>query len=96
MKTDTQNAATPALAVAPCSLPASIDNARWLTSPDQCASADEASLCRSLLTIDGAGRAVKAAALEELLRRRTGFPTSRQPRENAVVSHTGHNPNPTE
>lgn len=74
------------LAVATGSLPASSAEV-WLASPDQCATASEASLRRALLTVDGAGRAVKTAALDELLRRHAGCVNVRQPEENA-----GHEP----
>lgn len=69
------------LAVATGSLPASSAEV-WLASPDQCATASEASLRRALLTVDGAGRAVKTAALDELLRRHAGCVNVRQPEEN--------------
>ena len=42
---------------------------QWITSVDQVTTANEASLRRSLTTLDGSGVAVKQAALEELLRR---------------------------
>jgi hypothetical protein len=56
----------------------------WLTSPDQCATANEESLRRALLTVDGAGRAVKTAALNELLRRHAEAASVRQPTDNVA------------
>lgn len=56
--------------------------ASWPTSPDQCVNANEESLRRALLTVDGAGRAVKTAALNELLRRHAEAASVRQPTDN--------------
>ena len=44
-------------------------SAVWLTKPDQTKTASLASLRRSLLTNDGAGREVKEAALVEIVAR---------------------------
>jgi len=53
-----------------------------MTSVHQCATASNRSLKRALLTPDGAGRNVKAAALDELLNREFARAIKRQPQHN--------------
>ncbi len=51
---------------------------RWITAPDQIATASQESLMRTILTADGAGTAVKAPILCEIV-------------ERAIKEHAEHN-----
>lgn len=48
---------------------ASENGSSWITSVDQIVDASDASLRRSLVTLDGRGMVIKERAIQELLRR---------------------------